>query len=193
MRQQFTNRSNMFYKEMVVYSEWMPDLYRMQREVLSLKEDEVIKLPYPPYVHGACINFESEDGKFNFNPVSFNSIITIRILIMNIGKSQLTRLVGSLENFILMEDIKKMYGFRMTNRREALDIHHMRLVMEGLAKVHSLSWAYRHHVEPNIAQKYTCMVPNFGPEDMEMWTGMTKNCLTQAAEILDEILYKGNK
>jgi len=52
----------MFYKEMVVYADWMPELYRMQREVLGLYEDEVIKLPYAPYVHGECIDFESEEG-----------------------------------------------------------------------------------------------------------------------------------
>jgi len=86
-----------------------------------------------------------------------------------------------------------MYGFTMTNRREPLDIHHMRLVIKGLAKVHSLSWAYRHHVEENITQKYTCMVPNFGMEDKEMITGLIKGSLTQSAEILEEMLYKGNR
>lgn len=61
-RQQFANKSNFFFKEMEVYSKWIPELERMQREVVGLGEGERVKLPYAPFVHGECIDFDSREG-----------------------------------------------------------------------------------------------------------------------------------
>lgn len=100
--------------------------------------------------------------------------------------------IHSLDNFIMMEDLRKTYGFRMTNRREALDLDHTKLVISALAKVHALSWAYRHHVEENITEKFPCLVTNMEEDDMETWNAVLFSNLDQAKLIYDEQFGPGN-
>ncbi|XP_021957427.2 uncharacterized protein LOC110853466 isoform X2 [Folsomia candida] len=168
-RQEFGNKSNMFFKEYEVYSKWIPELKRMQTEVLGLRKNEIVKLPYAHFVDGDCIDFQSEEGK-----------------------SRMSGHIHSLDNFIMMEDLRKTYGFRMTNRREALDLDHTKLVISALAKVHALSWAYRHHVEENITEKFPCLVTNMEEDDMETWNAVLFSNLDQAKLIYDEQFGPGN-
>lgn len=91
-----------------------------------------------------------------------------------------------------MEDLRKTGGFKMTNRRDSLDIDHMRLVAEILAKIHSLSWAYRQKVEKNILEKFSCFTPNFDEEDRISWTSMLVTNLSQSKRIFDKVLGNGN-
>jgi hypothetical protein len=93
----------------------------------------------------------------------------------------------------MMEDIRKTWGFRMTNRRESLDIHHMRLVIPALATVHALSWSYKHHVEPNVVKKFDFLQSPFRQEDMAMWETVMEGNVNQAISVLDSVLGKGNK
>jgi len=100
-----------------------------------------------------------------------------------IGKVQ-----DPLQNVILMEDMKRTWGFRMTNRREPLDIHHMRLVIPALAKVHALSWAYKHHVEPDVTSKFPFLKNSFGESDFEMWATVSTMNMDQALVVLEKEL-----
>ncbi|CAL8110275.1 unnamed protein product [Orchesella dallaii] len=57
--------------------------------------------------------------------------------------SKFTEKPWSDENFILMTDIRKTFGFTMANRIKGLDLDHAKLVLEEIAKYHALSWAYK--------------------------------------------------
>ena len=62
-RQEFTNKSNVFFKELEIYNKWIPELKRFQMEVLGLEPKQALRLPYAKYVHGECIDFQSNEGK----------------------------------------------------------------------------------------------------------------------------------
>ncbi|OXA51218.1 uncharacterized protein LOC110853464 [Folsomia candida] len=162
-RQEMTNKMNMFFKECEVYSKWMPELRRMQNEVLNLDKEEAVKLPYAKFVHGECIDFQSEAGE------------------ARIGGT-----ITSLDNYIIMEDLRKTYGFRMTDRREPLDLDHMKLVITALARVHSVGWAYRHHVEADIVGHFPCLVGNVKEEDIGIWNKLLIANIDQAKGVYDE-------
>ncbi|OXA51219.1 uncharacterized protein LOC110853579 [Folsomia candida] len=162
-RQEFTNKMNMFFKECEVYSKWIPALTRIKSEVFGFDKEEAVKLPYAKFVHGECIDFQSEEGKLRKSgPIS------------------------SLDNYIIMEDLRKTHGFRMTNRLEPLDLDHMRLIIEALSKVHAMSWAYRHHVESDITEKFPCLVTNVSREDFAAWDNVILASLEQAKGIFDK-------
>ncbi|OXA50876.1 hypothetical protein Fcan01_14444 [Folsomia candida] len=162
-RQELTNKMNLFFKECEVYSKWMPALSRMQKEVFGLDKEEAVKLPYAKFVYGECIDFQSEEGE-----------------------ARKSGLISSLDNFLIMEDLRKTYGFRMTDRRQPLDLDHMKLVISALAKVHSVSWAYRNHVEENITQKFPCFVTNMSEEDVAIFSNVVRSNLEQAKGIYDK-------
>ncbi|OXA49237.1 hypothetical protein Fcan01_15785 [Folsomia candida] len=159
-RQEFGNTSNMFFKECEVYSKWIPELGRMQKEVFSLDEEERIH---------------------NFNNDSYSS-----------GQARKSGVISSLDNFIIMEDLRKTYGFRMSNRLVPFDLDHMHLVIETLAKVHAISWVYRNHVESQITEKFPCLVTNLRMENMEIWSSVINANLEQAKEIFDKEFGPGN-
>jgi len=47
-----------------------------------------------------------------------------------------------IENYLLMVDARKTWGFKMADRRIGLDYDHCKLVMNEIAKFHALSWNY---------------------------------------------------
>lgn len=167
-RQEFAIDTNMFYKEWQVYSSWIPELKRLQTGVLNLSPDQILPLPYAPFIHGQCIDFQSPEGK-----------------------RRTSTTIHSLDNFILMEDIRAS-GFRMTNRRKPLDLDHMSLVVKTLAKTHALSWAYRHHVEPQITTKFPCLVTQMGPELLASWSPLLNANIDQSIRIFDAEFGPGN-
>ncbi len=142
---------------------------RLQAEVIGLEKDQLIKLPYASFVDEAAVDFQSTE---------------------ELGRIGVE--MNSLDNFIMMEDMRKSYGFRMTNRREALDIWHMRLVFEALAKTHALSWAYRNHVEADITGKFPCFVSN-RKDEMAKWRPILVGNFDQAKEIYDQEFGPGNE
>jgi hypothetical protein len=93
----------------------------------------------------------------------------------------------------MMEDIRKTSGFRMTNRRESLDIHHMRLVIPALATVHALSWSYKHHVEPNVKEKFNFLQPPSRSGNTSNWESVIEGNVDEAISVLDSVLGSGNK
>jgi len=101
--------------------------------------------------------------------------------------------IDSLDNFILMEDMKRTWGFRMTSRKETLDIHHMRLVIVALAKVHALGWAYKQHVTPKILEKFPFLKPSIGEENVNMFVNVFGMNLDKAIGVLEEELGKENE
>ncbi|OXA51136.1 uncharacterized protein LOC110853643 [Folsomia candida] len=168
-RQELTNKCNMFFKECEVYSKWIPALKRMQKEVFGLDKEDAVKLPYAKFVHGECIDFQSEEGE-----------------------ARKSGPISSLDNYIMMEDLRKTHGFRMTNRLEPLDLDHMRLIIEALSKVHAMSWAYRHHVEADITEKFPCLVTNMASEDLETWNNVIRANLEQTKGIYDKEFGQNN-
>ncbi|OXA50941.1 hypothetical protein Fcan01_14477 [Folsomia candida] len=162
-RQELTNKMNLFFKECEVYSKWMPELRRMQKEVFGLDKEDAVKLPYAKFVHGECIDFQSEEGD-----------------------ARKSGPISSLDNYIIMEDLRKTHGFRMTSRLEPLDFDHMKLVISALARVHSVSWAYRNHVEENITQKFPCLVTNMPDEEVAIFSNVVRSNLEQAKGIYDK-------
>jgi len=100
-----------------------------------------------------------------------------------IGKTQ-----DPLDNAIVMEDMKRTWGFRMTNRREPLDIHHMRLVIQALAKVHALSWAYKHHDGQEITEKYPFLKNSLTATDFEIWASTYDANFDKAIGVLEKEL-----
>ncbi|PSN35714.1 hypothetical protein C0J52_24224 [Blattella germanica] len=55
------------------------------------------------------------------------------------------------QNLIVLEDLGTA-GFSMTNRMEGLDVHHCRLVLQGLARFHAMSLALK-KIDPKMFQK----------------------------------------
>jgi hypothetical protein len=88
----------------------------------------------------------------------------------------------------MMEDIRKTWGFRMTNRRESLDIHHIRLVIPALAKLHALSWSYKTHVDADLQTKFPFLKIEFREQDIDTWTTVSTGNLEQAICVLEKEL-----
>ncbi|CAL8110273.1 unnamed protein product [Orchesella dallaii] len=87
-----------------------------------------------------------------------------------VGKpSKFTVKPWSDENFILMTDLRKTFGFTMADRMQGLDLDHARIVLEEMAKVHALSWAYKQKQGLNLlSDKYPQFVDNFYSNDGAM-------------------------
>jgi hypothetical protein len=100
--------------------------------------------------------------------------------------------LNPLENYIIMEDLRKTYGFRMTDRRGSLDLNHMRLVFDALARVHSLSHAYRHHVEQDLVGNFPSLIPNFDEQFIGTWCEMLAHNLNEQVTIYDQEFGPGN-
>lgn len=62
-RQVFAKNKNIFFKELEIYRKWLPELKKFQQEVVGVDKQQVMGLPFPKFVHGECIDFESVDGK----------------------------------------------------------------------------------------------------------------------------------
>ncbi|CAG7734310.1 unnamed protein product, partial [Allacma fusca] len=113
-RQKFLNETNLFLKEIKVYKEFLPDLIEFQRRELGHK---VITPAVPPFVAGKAIDFSKE---------------------LDVGK-----LLSPLDNYLVMVDIRKTWGFQMVEKQIGLDYSHTRLAVAELAKLHALSWAMK--------------------------------------------------
>jgi len=68
----------------------------------------------------------------------------------------------------------------------------MRLAIEALAKVHSMSWAYRHHVEKDIIGKFPFLRMTLSDEIMDQWLAVMVANFNQAIGIYDEEFGPGN-
>ncbi|ODM99563.1 hypothetical protein Ocin01_07130 [Orchesella cincta] len=111
-----------------------------------------------------------------------------------VGKpSKFTTKPWSDESFILMTDLRKTFGFTMADRIKGLDMDHIKLVLEEIAKVHALTWAYKQKNElALLSNKY----PQFQDEmynndDMmkdflQLMNQLSDSCLKMAEDKLGE-------
>jgi len=120
-RQDFLNSSGVFWKELDFYKVWVPELLKFAKEV-GVKE---LKLEFPTFIAGNATNADKESGNENNN------------------NKEETKLSGPFENYVMMVDCCKTDGFKLADRLVRLDKDHLVLVMEALAKMHALSWAYK--------------------------------------------------
>ena len=59
-----------------------------------------------------------------------------------------------LESYIIMIDLRKRGGFSLGDRFKGLDLDHFKLVVEGQATLHAVSWAYKQHKGRNLSEIY---------------------------------------
>jgi len=86
----------------------------------------------------------------------------------------------------MMEDLRKTRGFKMTDRRSSFDLNHIKLVIQALAKLHALGWGYKHHVTPDIQEKFPFLSTPFKQEEMETWIQVFDGNFRSMTEVLDE-------
>lgn len=72
-------------------------------------------------------------------------------------------------NYILMVDIRKMSGYKMANKLKSLSYHHVKVVLEELAKFHALCYAFKvHHDLPSMRSSFSFLTdPFFNNPDLE--------------------------
>lgn len=60
-RQDFLQKTNIFIKEIDVYTKWIPDLEKLQNEFLE--EERHLEIPYAKFYSGQAINYDDEETK----------------------------------------------------------------------------------------------------------------------------------
>jgi hypothetical protein len=115
-RQEFIEASNIFQVELGMYDEVIPALKKFQE---ILPESERILLPFAPMIFGQYIKPED--------------------------RLKLGRPLKPLDNSIVMPDLRKPENgpFVLRDRFLGFDVGHYRLAIEGQAKLHAVSWAYK--------------------------------------------------
>ncbi|ODM99564.1 hypothetical protein Ocin01_07131 [Orchesella cincta] len=99
--------------------------------------------------------------------------------------SKFTKKPWSDENFILMTDLRKTFGFTMADRMKGLDLEHTKLVLDEIAKYHALSWAYKQkHGMTLLSNKY----PQFEDHLYDNETMMK-----EFTQLMDQIVSNGLK
>jgi len=95
--------------------------------------------------------------------------------------------LNSLDNFILMEDLRKSYGFVMPDRREPLTIHQMRLVIPALARLHALTWAYKvtATADGDLNEKFPFFRVH-NENGMEAWEDLIHTFLKDEIKVIEE-------
>ena len=64
-----------------------------------------------------------------------------------------------------MADLRKAGGFSLSDRFKGLDLDHFSLVMEGQAKVHAVSWAYKQKMGRSLLESFPFLTVD-GIKDM---------------------------
>jgi hypothetical protein len=93
-------------------------------------------------------------------------------------------------DFLLMEDIRKTYGYKMADRSEPLDFAHSKLVVEALAKFHAYSWGYKQRSNlPKLVERFPFLKETFfaGPIK-DQFTDMIGNVKKTTLEIIEDVL-----
>ncbi|CAL8110269.1 unnamed protein product [Orchesella dallaii] len=98
-----------------------------------------------------------------------------------VGKqSKFTKKPWSDENFILMTDLRKSLGLTMADRVMGLDLNHAKIVIEEIAKLHALSWAYK---QKNGITLLSNKYPQFTDDSMQNKDDLGK----QFKQLMDHI------
>ena len=58
------------------------------------------------------------------------------------------------DNHIVMTDLRKQGGFSLRDRFKGLDLDHFKLVVEGQATLHAVSWAYKQQKGRKLRELY---------------------------------------
>jgi len=94
--------------------------------------------------------------------------------------------INPLDNFIMMEDLRKSRGLVMPNRKEPLDIHHMRLVIAALAKSHAVSWAYKTKVGGDLHSKFPFLRLHVHKDGMESWGDLAESNMDEEIKEIEK-------
>ncbi|CAL8069693.1 unnamed protein product [Orchesella dallaii] len=159
-RQTFLNNSNLFYKEVSFYMTWAKDVILFQKNT-QIPDEKIIQLAIPKCVLAEAINFETCEPE----------------------EKEVTH--GPLSNYIMMVDLRKEGGFKMANKMIGLDVDHVKLAFNELAKMHALSWAYRNKVEWDVENKFPFLKRFLSPRKTEMWLGILKTNIEKAVTAIE--------
>ncbi|CAL8096635.1 unnamed protein product [Orchesella dallaii] len=165
IRQKLLEDTNLFLKEFLVYDAWFPEIVQFQNDIIGL--DLVMKPAVPPMVSGGAIDYENEEINYEVDPI--------------------------LKNFILMVDVRKTWGFKMADKLRSLSVSHVKIVLEELAKFHSLCYAYRIHKDlPNLRSVFTFLNDTFflNPNQKATFDAVRIGNLELVRETLDDFLSK---
>lgn len=114
-RQDILVNTNLFWRELSFYKEYIPKLVQMQKD---MNLTEIIKPTFPPFVAGSGINYYTEP--------------------FVAGK-----IYSPFDNYVMMVDVRKTFGFKMANRLESFDCNQVAIFMKSLARNHALGWVYK--------------------------------------------------
>ncbi|ODM91728.1 hypothetical protein Ocin01_14956 [Orchesella cincta] len=167
-RQAYLNKSNIFNNELSFYTVWVKELVEFQTRDVGLSKDKVIVPAFPPCVGGKTVNFKDCEPE------------------------ALTKVYSPLDNFIMMVDLRKTWGFTMAERTKGFDPEHVELAFTELATIHALSWAYRNRVEYDLIKKFPFLQVDFEEEEMQMWKNIIYSSIGTAVSTMDSVLGEGN-
>ncbi|CAL8069689.1 unnamed protein product [Orchesella dallaii] len=167
-RQGYLNKSNIFHNELSFYTIWAKELADFQTRVVGLPKENVVLPAFPPCIGGKAVNYK------------------------NCEPEELTKVYTPLDNFIMMVDLRKTWGFTMADRRKGFDADHVKLAFTELATIHALSWAYRQRVESDLLKKFPFLKVPFEEEDMQMWNNITESSIGVAVSTMDSVFGNDN-
>jgi len=165
-RQEFLNSQNIFWKELQFYKDFIPEMTKFQED---LDLEEIVKLDFPPFAGGDAVNFDESNASEN---------------------NTTEKVFQPFDNYIMMVDLRKTWGFQMANRFLGFDIEHLALAVEAQAKLHATSWAYKQKKNlENIQSKFPTLYFDFSSEkDVQMFQGIIRSSVDEGIGALKTTL-----